>query len=415
MKLAGFLKKCQHPLLLFSGTYPLLVMLAARILPDALTVLLWIGLAYVPLAWVCLLAPGRIRIPAAVVGAALLFLLGKALLPTQQSAAWVLIPAAYTVLLFALLPIAGQPTEAELPPAWYVIGLFAHMIVQILTDYARRLQSPLYVPVEKTLLFLFLMFMALAMMGLNRSSLVLASQSRVKVPVQMRRQNLLLTLGLLGIAIAVAALPAIGAFLRNLWDSAVSGIAAVAGFFASMLAGINGGTSGEKEEGITAGYGTIETTEPGMLQQILEKIVGIIALLVAAVLLFYLGRKLAKVLGRLFRWLWQRLVVFGNAAVKDYEDEITDTRDDARYEPLSLIKRIQSIGQRTDVSRMDPGQRVRYRYQRLRMKHPDWQAASTARENLTYQTAQLYERVRYGGESLSETEAQQFWEETRQI
>ena len=170
MKLAGFLKKCQHPLLLFSGTYPLLVMLAARILPDALTVLLWMGLAYVPLAWVCLLAPGRIRIPAAVVGAALLFLLGKALLPTHQSAAWVLIPAAYTVLLFALLPIAGQPKEAELPPAWYVIGLFAHMIVQILTDYARRLQSPLYVPVEKTLLFLFLMFMALAMMGLNRSS-----------------------------------------------------------------------------------------------------------------------------------------------------------------------------------------------------------------------------------------------------
>ncbi len=409
-----FLRKCQHPMLLASGTYPLFVMLTVRILPDAVTLLPLLGLAYLPLAWGCLLAPGRWRIPAATLGGLLLFAVGKTLLPTQEAFALFLLPAGYTVLLFAVLPIAGQPREAELPPAWYVIGLIAHLLAQIVTDYARRLHSSLYAPAEGTLLFVFLVFLMLTMLALNRISLEEASQSRVKIPVQMRRQNLFLTLGLLCVAVLVAALPAIGAFLRRLWDSAVSGIAAIAGFFASLLSRSSGGAAPADEGGLT-GFGASETVEPGLVQLILEKVIGIIALLAAAALIFFLARKLAKVLHRLFQWLWQKLAVFGNAAARDYEDEITDTRDDAQYERAGLLKRIQKLGHRPDTSRMSPNQRVRYRYLRLRMKHTDWQDASTARENLSPATAQIYERARYAGKALTDTEAQQFFEDTQRI
>ena len=43
-------------------------------------------------------------------------------------------------------------------------------------------------------------------------------EGRVQVPQRMRRQNIALTLGLLMLALVLAALPAIGAFLQRLWN-----------------------------------------------------------------------------------------------------------------------------------------------------------------------------------------------------
>ena len=161
--------------------------------------------------------------------------------------------------------------------------------------------------------------------------------------------------------------------------------------------------------------GAVEAAQPGMLQVVLEKILAVLGLVVAALLIFWLIRKAAGALRRLLEWLWQRMNRFGNAAVKDYEDEITDTRDDGEYRQTDILKRLRARLERADESKMTPAQRVRYRYRRMRMKHTDWREATTARETLPSEAAQLYERVRYGGEMLTEEEAESFRKETRHL
>jgi hypothetical protein len=123
----------------------------------------------------------------------------------------------------------------------------------------------------------------------------------------------------------------------------------------------------------------------------------------------------AGLLRRLFGLLWQKLSRYGNAAVKDYEDEVTDTRDDGEYRSTGLMQRLRTRLARADESRMTPAQRVRYRYLRLRNRHSDWLPAHTARETLPPEAACLYERARYGGQALSDAEAEQFREETRRL
>lgn len=415
LKTKNFLHKCQHPLLLAAGSVPLAVLLAARVQPQVFRVLPCFPAAYVLLAWLCLLVPGRWRLFAAGMGSAVLAGLAAALLPLRQEWTLLLLPIGYAALLFAVLPAAGWPSAKELPPAWPVGGLAAHVLAQLICDHAVRSGSALYRPVRPLLLVSFLLFIVLVLLAVNRLSLESAAQSRVQVPVRMRRQNILLTLGLLLAAILLAAVPAIGAFLARLWELLAGGIRAAAAFLAGLLAGQSPAGSGGGEGGFSAALGPPETTEPALWVVVLEKICYVLALAVAAVLLYLLLRKLIKVLYGLLRQLWQQLGRFGSAASRDYEDEITDTRDGAQYERKPLGKRIRNAFARTDESKLSPAERVRWRYRRLRRRHTDWQPASTARETLPGEAAQLYERARYGAQTLTDEEAERFRIDTRKL
>lgn len=410
----SLLHKAQHLLLMASATLPAAVWLSLRLCPDRFACLPVFPAACVLLGFLGLLLPGRWRIPLGVGGTAALAALALWLLPVGQNPGLLLLPAGYGILLFLMLPVSGWPQYREPAPQWAAVGIGTHLLLQLIAGAAQRNGSALYQPAESLRIGSFLLFLLLALLSFNRANLGRAAQNRVQIPRQMRRRNAALTIALLALTLLVAALPAIGKGLSKLWDLLWKAIASAAAFLASLLSAAEGGAGGDGGE-LTAALPAGETAQPGLFQLILEKVLGIIAVVALAVLLGWIGWRLWKVLRRLFGLLWQKLSRYGNAAVRDYEDEVTDTRDDGEYRSTGLMQRLRTRLARADESRMTPAQRVRYRYLRLRNRHSDWLPAHTARETLPPEAACLYERARYGGQALSDAEAEQFREETRRL
>ena len=410
----GLFHKVQHLLLMVSATLPAAVWLVLQLCPDRFSCLPVFPAACVLLGFFGLLLPGTWRIPLGVGGTAALAALALWLLPVGQNFALLLLPAGYGVLLFLMLPVSGWPQHREPAPQWAAVGIGAHLLLQLMAGAAQRSGSALYQPAEPLRIGSFLLFLLLTLLSFNRANLGKAAQNRVQIPRQMRRRNAALTISLMALALLVAALPAIGKALSKLWDMLWKAIASAAAFLASLLSAGDGGSGGDGGV-LNAALPVGETAEPGLFQLILEKVLGIIAIVALAVLLGWIGWRLWKVLRRLFGLLRQKLSSYGNAAAKDYEDEVTDTRDDGEYRSTGLMRRLRTRLTRADESRMTPAQRVRYRYLRLRDRHSDWLPAHTARETLPPEAACLYERARYGGQSLSDAEAEQFREKTRRL
>ena len=117
----------------------------------------------------------------------------------------------------------------------------------------------------------------------------------------------------------------------------------------------------------------------------------------------------------LIRYLAERLSLFAQTSSEDFEDEITDTREEGEQERISVLDSLRRRLVRVDEKKLSPTQRVRYRYLRLMVKHPEWRASQTARESIPEDAAALYERARYSGDSVSPEEAERFAGRTRSL
>ena len=407
---AGFLRRCQHPLLLALGCQPLLwVLLCNLMYPLRFTGSLMLGLT-VLLSWGCLLLPGKRRLPAGAAGALLLLAAGGFLLPLSEHLALLLVPALCIALLLGSLPFAGWSKERELPIGWHCACIGTHALMQLLLFGAERTGNTTYNGLQTPLVVSFLCCAVLTLLGMNRASLRAAAQSRSKVPLLMRRQNLVMTIAGLVLGVLIAAIPAIAKALNALWDGLLQGLAYLVGLL--MLLMPEGTVAGGGAPATESGAGLGETVAPSAFAQMLEKVLMMIALAAAVVcvslLLYFLGKRL----WRLFRHLWAKTLRYGSAASADYEDEITDTRAASNMEQSSLLTHLRRFVPEDERS-MTPAQRVRSRYRRMKRRHADWPKASTARETLPREAAVLYEQARYSGQPLTAGDAEQFRKETK--
>lgn len=411
---SGFLRRCQHPLLLALGSVPAAVLVVMNNAPELLAHMWLMPALYVLLAWVCLLLPGKLRLVGGIAGAALQMAAGIALLQVQGHFFLVLVPMIYAALLFVALPMGSWPRGHELNISWYVVGVLLYVLMQLLINGAQISGTFLYDPASTPLTICFLGYAALLLLALNRASLESASMSRRTVPLLMRRQNTVLTLVLMAVALLIAAIPAIGSALGTVWDWLIKGLALLGTLLSALLEQrqSGGGGSAPPAESDTLFGG--EAYEPSTFAVLMEKAISVIALFTLIVLIFLALRTLIKHLTRFAKYLWGRLTHYSALAGEDYEDEITDTRDEADVDRQSLLHRLRRMAP-ADEKAMTPTERVRYRYLRLRRKHTDWRSSSTARETLPGNAATLYERARYGGESLTEEEASDFREATKRI
>lgn len=408
-----FLHKAQHPLLMGLGSVPLSLLFVMNNAPELLARALLLPAVFVLLAWFCLLLPGRKRLAGGIIGAAALLAAGFVLLDARVHFFLSVPPLMYAGLLFATLPMGGWPRGRELNIAWYVIGVLLYVLMQLLTTGAQLAGTRLYDPTIPAVTLCFLGYAALLLLALNRASLESASMSRRTVPLLMRRQNTVLTFALMALALLIAAIPAIGSALGTVWDWLIQGLAMLGTLLSALLQQRqSGGGSAPAMEPDSLSIG--EAAEPSALALFMEKAIGIIALIALIVLIFFAGRALIRKLIHLAKYLWGQLTHYSAAASEDYEDEITDTRDEADVERQSLLTRLRRMAP-ADEKSMTPTERVRYRYKRLKHRHSDWSAAATARETLPEQAAALYERARYGGESLTEEDAGNFRDATKKI
>ena len=163
-----------------------------------------------------------------------------------------------------------------------------------------------------------------------------------------------------------------------------------------------------------SGFGDM-AAEPSLLAVILEKVAYVIAGIAAAAAAVFAVRFLYRQLKKLARRLMDMMRRYAAAATEDYDDEITDTREDGergRNMPLQALRRRLALG---DDKSLPPAERIRRRYARLRLKHADWQDSRTARETLPDDAAQLYERARYSEHPVTGEDAEDFARRTRSV
>ena len=406
----GFRIKCQHPLTLALAFFPLGWLFINGVDGLARYVYLFPA-AYALLAWACLLIPGKWRLLAGLIGAAALA--GMGLSAFVRGPLLLLFPALYIFLLFMTLPIGGWEPWKELNLAWQVIGLLTHLLMQLLIDGSRRLGADVYGAAATPVLVSFLLFGVLVVLSFNRTSLENASMSRRTVPLVMRRANTVIVIGLLALGVLIAAIPAIGGALAQVWDWIVQLLLIIGTFLSTIMPqnkqGGGGAMPAEAGDPITAGA----VKEPSALMVFLEKVMGIFALIVAVGLLLLFLWAVGKRLLKLAKHLWSRWGQFSAMAGEDYEDEITSTRDESDVEREGLLSRLRRIVPEDDKA-ATANERIRSRYKRLKRRR-DWGSASTARETLPESAAVLYERVRYGGESLTDADAEAFREGTKKV
>lgn len=406
-----FRRKCQFPLLLGSGALPALVMPLIHFAPDRVWLAAVFAAAFAVLAEACLLVRGRGRLLAGLAGRAALLGLGLWLLPPGGA---LLAPAGCMGLLGLCLPMGGWPREKEPPPAWYIAGLVLHLAAQVMVNVSRRSgEADGFLAAAPLLLAGFVLFAALAMLSINRLSMNQASMSRQRVPASMRRINVLLTAVLLALTLLISALPAVIRAVERAWNLLLGLILRFLDWLSSLLPQSSTIGAAPMESMDMSGLAEA-SAEPNLLAVILEKAALVLAGVAAAVLVALAARFLYRRLKKLAKYLLELMRRYAAASGEDYEDEITDTREEGRERHLPLRALRRHLDLRDDRS-LSPAQRIRRRYARLRMHHPDWQDSRTARETLSGDAARLYERARYSEHPVTDEEAAEFARSTRSV
>lgn len=408
------LRKIQFPLLIAFSTVPLPLAVASFYVQRPWLCVGAVIAAYVLPAILCLFLPGRVRLLSGLAGAAVILLAGALALPVREHAFLFVLPVVYALLLLAGLPMAAWPQEREMPGLWLAVGVVLYGAAQVLISAGRKAGTfPGLVRAAPGLPVCLAVFLLLALLGLNRGGMQDAGMGRHAVPRMMRVKNAILTVAFLALALGIACIPGVVRALGSLWHALTRVIGRFVGWLLTLLPETpvqgDGGAGGGMPELGSLG----EAAPPSPILLILERVVMVLALVALAVGALFAVKFLIGRFRRLVRFLQARLRQFAAAAGEDYVDEVTDTRDDAELHNLPILGRLRlNLG---DGRRLTPGQRIRRRYLRLRLRHDDWLSSRTARETLPPAAAPLYERARYSGRDVSEQDALDFERETRKM
>ena len=403
-----FLRKCQFPVMLAAGSMPLPMFVCAQVIPDKLGACLLMAAAYIFAAWICTVTPGKARIPAGILLSAGLLALSYFILPLLTGVSVCLIPTMYILLLLGGLRIGGWAPDQELHPMVGSVSLVAHMIAQFFVNVDRQNNAgAVYEPVAPMLTISFLIFGALWMAALNRASLVSADNGRGRVPKSMKIKNRLLTAAMMAAVLLIAAIPAVIRAVGRAWEWIKAFLLMVLRFILSLLPEQSGGSGGGGGGMDMSMFGEA-STEQSLLSLILQYLMMIVGGIIALILIGLALRVVWRNLKILYKRMMARLNEYMASSSEDYVDEISDTREDGQHERSRQRGLRRMLKKRVDESTLSPRERVRYRYLMMWLKHPEWTPERTARENLTGDAAQLYERARYSSHEISEQEANTF-------
>lgn len=401
------IRRCQHPLLLALGTLPLPVLIGLSSGSAPMSFWLIWPCAYLLLTVLCIFLPGKWRLPVGILTGLGLLAAGICLLNWRQAWFLLFIPAGYAALLMASLPIGGWTSDQELSSSW----IFACLGVQIVAQLAIRLQNQvlqsLYRPAHPVLLAGMTVFLLLCLFSFNRENLRIAMPGG-SIPASIRNRNRLLIWLMMGLALLISLIPAIGRALRQLWSWTKEAIFALIRFLANLLA------FGQRKVGGGGGSGDMDMTpaleagEPSFWAQLLEKIAAFVVIVLLLAVALWLLRLAWKHVRRLARMLIDRLRRYAVSASEDYVDEMVDTRSQGEERfgfAQNLLRRRKT---RRDLRKLPPREQIRTHYGLLKGRHPEWTASQTARDTLPADSASLYERARYSSHDISAEDAQQF-------
>ena len=406
------LRKAQAPVMVAS-VLMLPTLLAFGILAPNHMAMLWLlPLTFLAVAECNLLISGKYRVLLTVLGMVLLS--GVSVLLAAMSGCWWLLLAAifYGVALLSVMPVASWSWHEELPPLFLYVGICIFLSGQMLAGLFNEMFPQLQERTSGGVTVSFLVFVALALLSMNRHTLNGAAVRRHKASTKVRRNNGILVMAFFALVTLIVATPAI---LETLWSFILWIIARII----ELIALFQGGS-----ETPTAPTESVVPTQPGdmglggevtLFAEVMKKIFLVVAqigfvifVLGFAVFLLLKARRVVRTLKKLME-KWNRILA---ASTEDYEEEITDIRDN------DSVKRTRTRGKRVSAAaerKLPPRERIRFRYGRLLRKHAEWADSNTARENLPHASAELYEKARYSKSELTEQEAKNFISDTKRV
>lgn len=413
MNTGELLRKAQAPILVGTTLMPLSLFLFGIFAPEHVAMAWLLFGAFVLLAEISLLIPGKWRLAFGILGVVAISWVNARIASYTESNWLLLLLVLYGPALLAMMPVAAWSWHMELPPivCYVSIGLFlmVQTLAYLMVDRFPMLSEVISIHMTVS----FLLFALLTLLGMNRNTLNSAAVQRHKASLNVRRKNRMLVLGFFLLVTFLVATPAI---MDAVW-SAFLWILAKIRELRELL-------RGDKDPTLsTIPTGTPEIGEMGdlgggdtLFARIMRAVFYVLSMIAPAALIlfiaFFLFKK-APVLMRKLRKMMASFHRFADAASEDYDEEITDTRDHDTVKRLKI--RTERWLRPAEERRMEPGQRVRYRYRRLLKKHPEWTQDKTARENLPEDPAGIYERARYSREAVTEEEAKQFAADIKKV
>lgn len=399
------LYSCRHPLLMASVIAPFVLLFGAfQADVHPWLWMLFIGL-YAFFGCLCMLISGKWRISVGCIGCAALFASGYCFMPWREGWTLWFIPASLSALLLFTLPMGGWGLGRELNPAWAISGFGVHLVGQLLM-HLQQARREVFNALHLPMLISFLAFLALCLLMQNRSSLQSALPDPASVPLSIRRRNRMLVWLLLAFTLLLSLIPVFTQVLRDAWQTIKRLILAFVRWLMSLgWSGSSGGTGGGGGDMELMG---MESAQPSLFAEILEKIISVAVAIGVLVLAVLALRILWKQLKKLGRKLVERLRSYVQSASEDYVDELEDTREQGE-EAFAFARSLfrKRLTER-DLRGLPPREQIRKRYGMLRRKHPEWADSQTVRDTLNAAPAQLYERARYSDHEITAADAEAF-------
>lgn len=405
-----FLRKSQFVLLIALGCYPASIM-AALFIEPALLPYSWIYPLVYGIAGIgAMMLPGKVRMLWGIAGVAALTVPCFVFLQGALCAFGLLIGIIFCGLLLCTMRIGAWEAGKELPAGWLAV-LLAFLLIGCFLSFVEPRVAYTGLSIQLCL-FVFLFF---AIRSLNRGSLFLAAGGKRSFSPAMVRKNTVMTVVLFFTALGIGLLPSAWELIKWLFALLGQLFAWLKALFASLAPAetVPETTTLFTTEAANTGEGlgvlteTIPRREPSAVGQAMMTTLVLAVVIPAAVIGIY---TVIRLLIKGIRRLIYAVDAAVNAHTDDYEDEITDTRQDGQSESRKDRKEKKP---RISESSMTPKEQIRYRYRKLSKKHPEWQDHSTARENLPEDPAALYERARYSEHPITPEEAEQFKKETK--
>jgi len=396
------LRRCHVPLLILMSFCQPPAWMLCRLAPEACVSIAFICALCMAMPALLTAMPGRLRAIAFGACCIALFGAGYGLLPHR--AAMYALPAACCVVLFYALSHADK-SPADISPMLYLACVLGQLCALFLTHF-----SDMPARVTAAADGIFCLWLTLLVLASNRISLNNATLSRYRLSAGMARTGTVLTLGTLLLTLLLCAMPAvvsgITGLARLLRDGSIWLLLFLINLFpAESTSGLSGGGMPMAPE-----MGMPLAGEPSRFAVILERIAAVSSMIVLIVGGAVLLRYLARALVRLMHYLLLHLQRYAAAVTEDYEDEITDTREEGSEHSFHPLRR---RAKHKVLYPDTPAGHIRRRYAQLLARHSAWQASSTARENLPSSAASLYERARYSDHVPSAEDAQRFERETQ--
>ena len=390
--------------LLYLAALPLFLLPAAALVPDLVWLCALLPVPALALAGAAGLLPARRRtiglllaVLIAAAGCALLFL------PARPLAMLLFLPCLLLMLLF--LPAMARPMHQE----WSASQLGIGVLVYIAAQFIKIL--PLFTGVAAALTWGFVVYLIACLFAFNRL-VVMGTGSSAAKPLLRKNRRLLAAVCLL--ALLLANLNAVAAAIRAAVQWIITAVMRVLEWAAALF--ITEQTAGDSG-GASLG-GLAEASEPSLFAQIMKIAMTVIGALIVAVLLWFLLKRLMRVLKSAFHTIIERLQAYRQKISADYDDQSESLLDWEEMKETAAV-RINRLKRRylpTPWEKLSPAQRVRRVYALLlrRQKEPD--PARTARETLSSgilnlqpddaaALAALYDRARYSAHPISAQDA----------